>query len=209
MRLGLLADIHEAVPQLREALSLFRSLGVDEAIVLGDVCGMHSRLAETLALLKEANAAGVWGNHDYGLCRPLDEGVLAGKYAPELLAYARTYQPRLVRADCHFTHVEPWMDPENLDHLWYFGDLPRTPQRLAQSFDALPQRVLFSGHVHHWYVATQQGPFPWGGEAPLVLDRGRRWYVVLHAVCKGHAAVYDTDTCELLPLALAPGEGHS
>ncbi len=201
MRLGLLADVHEALPQLREALAAFRALAVDEVIVLGDVCCTGSHLAETLALLREAGAAGVWGNHDFGLCRPGPHDF-AGQYPAELLAYAQTYQPRLVRDDCHFSHVEAWLNPEVLEQLWYFGEMPTTPERLAQSFAAVPQRVLFSGHVHRWYAATDEGPVAWDGTRPLLLARGRRWYVVLNAVCQGWAAVYDTGTGELLPLAL-------
>jgi predicted phosphodiesterase len=204
MRLGLLADVHEAIPQLCEALGRFRPLAVDEVVVLGDICGMHQHLAETLTLLRDARAVGVWGNHDFGLCRPIEGSILAARYSSELLAYARTYQPRLVRADCHFSHVEAWLNPESLEDLWFFDGMPTTPERLARSFDAVPQRVLFSGHVHRWFVATPEGPLAWDTAGPLMLRRERRWYVTVHAVCLGFAAVYDTDTCELLPLVLTP-----
>ena len=54
MRLGLLADIHEAVAALRAALQLFRRNGVDKILHLGDVCRMHHYLPETCRILEEA-----------------------------------------------------------------------------------------------------------------------------------------------------------
>src|SRR5437762_3086949 len=112
MRLGLLADIHEAVGLLREAITLFRRSGVDEILCLGDVCAMHTDLEETVRVLRDAAVVGVWGNHDFGLCQPGTDS-LGDRFSGELFAYMRTLQPRLVRDDCLFTHVEPWLDPND------------------------------------------------------------------------------------------------
>lgn len=60
MRLGLLADIHECVDDLRRALELFERYGVDRVIVLGDVCAMmEPALVETCRLLRQAGAIGL------------------------------------------------------------------------------------------------------------------------------------------------------
>src|SRR5207244_7389868 len=104
MRLGLLADVHEALELLREAIELFRRRGVDEIVCLGDICAMHDDLEETVEVLREAGVVGVWGNHDFGLCKPIDDSVRA-RYG-KMLEYTTTLQPRLVRDDCLFTHVE-------------------------------------------------------------------------------------------------------
>src|SRR5947209_12297820 len=146
MRLGLIADVHEAADLLREALEVFHRRAVDEVLFLGDLCCRNERLGESARLLTEAGVAGVWGNHDFGLCRDVDEAV-RGRFAPEALAYMGTLKPTLVRDDCLFSHVEPWLDPNDLAQLWYFEGLPDTPAKLARCFDAVPQRVLFSGHV--------------------------------------------------------------
>src|SRR5436190_941419 len=119
MRLGLLADIHEDVDLLREALELFRRRGVEEVVCLGDICGMHEHLEETIRLLQDGGVVGVWGDHDFGLCCPADDSVRA-RFAPELLAYTTSLQARLVLDDCLFTHVEPWLDGNDLMQLWYF-----------------------------------------------------------------------------------------
>lgn len=73
MRLGLLADIHEEADLLRLALDQFRRQAVDRVVVLGDVADAGERLVETALLLVGAGAVGVWGNHDFGLCREPSE----------------------------------------------------------------------------------------------------------------------------------------
>src|SRR5262245_38948130 len=117
MRLGLIADVHEAVESLHEAFTLFHEQGVEEIIFLGDVCRMHRRLEETVAMLVRADAAGVWGNHDYGLCRGVDDEIIR-RYSPQLLRYMGSLQPWLIREDCLFTHVEPYLDANDLTQLW-------------------------------------------------------------------------------------------
>lgn len=201
MRIGLLADIHEAVPQLRQALERFRDLAVDEVVVVGDICAMHERLAETVALLREARAVGVWGNHDFGLCQP-DGPTLGRLFSADELAYMRTLGPILVRDDCLITHVEPWLDPNDLAQLWYFDGVPDTVEKLARCFNAVPHRVLISGHVHRWLLGTPDGVLSWAGEEPIYLRRPTRYLLQMHAVCRGHCAIYDTKSTKLTPLTL-------
>ena len=76
-----------------------------------------------------------------------------------------TLQPTLVRDDCLFTHVEPWLDANDILQLWYFDGPPDTPDKLARCFAAVPQRVMFSGHVHAWFIGTPDGQVPWTGHA--------------------------------------------
>jgi hypothetical protein len=201
MLIGLLADIHEAIEPLREALARFQTHGVEKIVHLGDVCGMHYRLAETCQILAEANVEGVWGNHDLGLCRNIDDEVRRS-FSPDILTYMSRLQPHLVVEDCLISHVEPWLNPQDIFDLWYFGGLPDTPQKLAKSFAAVPQRVLFSGHVHRWFLGTPEGPCGWAGESPIRLVPPERYLVILHAVVEGHCAIYDTTSGELTPIRL-------
>ncbi len=201
MRLGLIADVHEAADLLREALEVFRRREVDEVLFLGDLCCANERLGESARLLAEAGVPGVWGNHDFGLCRDLDEAVRA-RFGPEVLAYMGTLKPTLVRDDCHFSHVEPWLDANDLAQLWYFEGLPDTPAKLARCFGAVPQRVLMSGHVHRWFLASPEGVIDWDGTAPVCLRPPGRYYLTVHALVEGHGALYDTTTGELEPIRL-------
>jgi hypothetical protein len=206
MRLGLLADIHEAVEPLREALALFAQHGVDRVVHLGDVCRDHKRLGETVDLLRQGHVAGVWGNHDFGLCQPADE-EMRRRYSPDVLDYMATLTGRLSLDDCLFSHVEPWLDPNDVLQLWYFEDRPTTAEQLARCFNASAQRVLFSGHRHEWFLAAPDGPTAWDGRSPIRLAPPGRYLVVLHAVMRGRCAVYDTATGDLVPLRLAGAEG--
>jgi hypothetical protein len=200
MRLGILADIHEELPFLRWSLEFFPSLGVDRIIVLGDIHCLGKHLAETVALLAAANATGVWGNHDFGLCRDVPPR-LRDRYAGPVLDYMGALQPRLEVADCLFSHVEPWLDPESVEDLWYFDGPPDTPEKATRSFAAVPHQHLFVGHYHRWLMATPSGMLAWQGEGPVVLSPGR-FLVAVGAVCAGQCAVFDTETRVLLPCDL-------
>lgn len=201
MRLGLLADIHEAVEQMREALVRFAALGVDEVVVVGDVCCMHKHLTETVELLAGVASVGVWGNHDFGLCQQ-DARDLDTRFPPQVLAYMRTLRPILVRDDVLISHVEPWLDPNDLMQLWYFEGFPDTVEKLVRCFNAVPQRVLISGHVHRWLLGTPDGLLDWQGDGPIRLSPPGRFLLQMDAVCNGACALYDTTTAELTPIHL-------
>ena len=143
MKLGLIADIHEAVEDLRAALDHFSRERVDQVIVLGDVFETGERIEETCRLLADAKTMGVWGNHDFGLCVDPDDEVRA-RYPDVVLDFMISLRPRLEIEGCHFTHVEPWLDPENFLDLWHFEGPPDTPSKLDRIFGAASSRVLFA-----------------------------------------------------------------
>lgn len=205
MRLGLLADIHEDVASLRAALDRFGREGVDRIVFLGDVVEHGSRLDDAVALLGAAGAVGVWGNHDVGLCRDPHPEVRA-RFRTETMAYLATLRPRLELEGCLFSHVEPWLDPEDVSQLWYFGGPPHTPEDLARSFAAFRQPVAFLGHFHRWMIATPEGPIGWDGNSPIRLDPEGRYLVVLGATGDGRCGVFDTETRLLTPIDLRDGD---
>src|SRR3954470_21428083 len=94
MRLGILADIHEAVEYLATALQRFREERVDQVVVLGDVFCTGERIVPTVELLHQAHPVGVWGNHDYGLCCD-PEPPVRQKYAGPVLDFMATLRPRV------------------------------------------------------------------------------------------------------------------
>lgn len=198
MRLGLIADVHEAVEPLREALAWFAVENVDEILVLGDICRMHRHLEETVAILREAGVVGVWGNHDFGLCRNTDEAVRK-RFSPEVITWMGSLQPTLSRADCLFSHVEPWLDPNDLAQLWYFEGPPDNEEKRSRAFTGPGQRVSFSGHVHRWFLTTPDGIVDWNGAEPIVLAPPTRYLVIVDALCAGSCAIYDTETALLTP----------
>jgi hypothetical protein len=202
MKLGLLADIHEHTEQLRQAIAVLHQHRADRFVVLGDVFGMGQRMEETVSLLREVQAVGVWGNHDIGFCFDPDDKIRQ-RYSAAVLGFMGSLQPRLEIDSCLFTHVEPWLDPHKVEDLWYFDGPPDSRGKLARSFAAVPHRVLFIGHLHRWLLGTPEGVLPWRGDRPVCLDSGHRYLVVVHAVCDGKCALFDTQTGDLTPF----GEG--
>ena len=197
MKLGLITDIHEHVGHLRTALEHFRREKVEQIVVIGDVFAMGERIEETCRLLADVNAIGVWGNHDFGLCVDLDDDIRE-KYPPVVIGFMASLRSRLDVGGCHFTHVEPWLNPEDVADLWYFEGPPDEHGELDRIFNAVPNRVMFAGHFHKWLLATPDGISEWKGKSPIRLDRGR-YFVVVGALCEGQFALFDTDTSELLP----------
>ena len=199
MKLGLITDIHEHVGHLRTALDLFRRKGVEQIVVIGDVFEMGVQIEETCQLLADAKAIGVWGNHDFGMCfDPADD--IRAKYPPVVIDYMTSLRPRLDIGGCHFTHVEPWLNPEDEDDLWYFEGPPDEHGNLERIFNAVPNRIMFAGHFHNWLLATPDGINEWQGDSSIRLDQGR-YFVVVGALCEGQFAIFNTDTSVLLPFS--------
>ena len=199
MKIGILADIHENLSHLRWAIGVLREQGADRLVVLGDVVETGDRLKETVDLLDEAGTIGVWGNHDFGLCRDNQKPDHRLRYGDGVLAFMGRLQPRLEVEGCLFTHVEPWLDPEKIEDLWFFDGPPETPERVSRIFTAVPNQVTFMGHYHRWLLVTPEGLQTWKGDRPLILDTAQRYLVTVHAVCDGRCALFDTGTNELLP----------
>jgi Calcineurin-like phosphoesterase superfamily domain len=133
MKIGILADIHEHVRELRRAIDVLRGLGAERFVVLGDVFETGQRIEETVRLLREVGAVDVWGNHDLGLCHEPTAAVRA-RYAA-VVGYMETLRPRLELAGCLFTHGLPRWDATD-PSVYYLGERPETPEGLAGAFGA-------------------------------------------------------------------------
>jgi len=203
VKVGLVTDIHEQVADLALALAQCDRRGVDKIICLGDVFQTGEAIHQTVSLLAQRNIAGVWGNHDFGLCSHPSAFASSRRihYVGPVLDYLATFRPWLELDDCFFSHVEPWRDLNNVMGLWYLGGPPEAPEKAARSFDARGHRVMFTGHHHRWLVTTRERMLPWDGTRPIRLEPPERYLVVVAAVCEGFCAVYDTQSYELVPVA--------
>jgi predicted phosphodiesterase len=94
MKLGILADIHEHTRRLQKAIDLLHQHGAERFVVLGDVFDTGKRIEQTVGLLQQVNAVGVWGNHDIGLCFDPDEKVCE-RYSAGVLSFMGSLQPHL------------------------------------------------------------------------------------------------------------------
>jgi hypothetical protein len=196
MRIGLLTDIHESVDPLRQALAHFEAERVDQIVVLGDVADLfhgHVRLNETCRWLHDAQAIGVWGNHDFALCHSVAE-ELSDRFEPVVHQFLASLRPRLELEECLFMHVEPWLDPQYMPDLWHFGN-PELPEERERLFSQTSHRVMFGGHYHRGWHVTPAGCRTID-EGVVDLGLGRH-FVVVNALCDGHFAIYDTSAKSL------------
>jgi len=211
MLLGIITDVHEQLEPLRIALRLFEREGVEQIVFAGDfvACGQH--IEATAQMLLDAGVVGVWGNHDFGFCDnpPAD---FRAEYPPVVFDFAARLKPRLQIEDCHFSHVEPWLDTTALEQLWYFDGFPTTREQTARTFaaDIFPPdfnahaaRVMFFGHMHRYFAATPDTILEWQGDTRVHLRAPQRYLVCIAALCDARCATYDTSTGMLTPFDLS------
>ena len=80
MRIGLVTDIHNDADALSRALAALEARGIDLLVTLGDTCDVFlpdGGIVEVATMLQERHAVGVWGNHDFVLCRNVDDRYLS------------------------------------------------------------------------------------------------------------------------------------
>lgn len=201
MRIGLLADIHEDVDRLAEAIARCRREGVDRLITLGDLYLDGRRFAETVRTLDESDVTGVWGNHEFGICHePVD--WVGSMFDAPTRAYMARLRPRIEIDGILMGHVLPRHDPTDFAQPWYIDRAPETAEEAAPDFAAFAHRRMFLGHYHRWLIATPDGAGPWSADHPFTFDRARRYLVVVAAVCDGSCAIYDTVADVLTPLRI-------
>ena len=151
--------------------------------------------------LRQAHAVGVWGNHDIGLCHRV-EGRARARYPAAALDYLAALRPRPVVGGCHYSHVEPPVDPSDAQALRACaeGGPLDLAGRARRRFAAVEQRLVFVSHYHRWLAATANGQVGWRGEGPLSQAGTGRYCVVTGAAFQGLCGVLDTGRCELTPL---------
>lgn len=202
MRIGILTDIHDDIPRLRHALSRLSAARADQIVVLGDVYDAfvrEPRGTQIADMLTAVQAKMIWGNHDFGLCRNPPEAAYE-IYPQPVLDFLATFEPSWQIENCHFSHVEPWLDLHKREDLWSFPGVPDTAQRAARCFVVVPQRFIFLGHYHRWLLTGLCGPINWDKASPISLADQERCLIVVAPVFAGHAAAFDTESCVLTPM---------
>lgn len=195
MRLGLLADIHEAVEPLRLAVSELKAREVDSFVMLGDVLDHGERVEETVALLSALPGVGVWGNHDFGLCGEIHPSVRA-RFSAATLDYFSRLRPSVVLEGIRFQHIDPHLDPEQFVDLWRFPSIAERISGLARCSGSR----IFVGHLHKWGVYTPERRMPWDGEDAFRYLADERYLTIVNAVVSGWCAVLDSDRDLLEPV---------
>ncbi len=203
MRLGLVTDIHNDHENLSRALEVFREHQVDQVVTIGDTCDAFAPpegADEVASLLSSSGALGVWGNHDFHLCRDVPE-FCREKFAPNTFQFMRSMQPQLQIDGCYFSHKDASVDPHSVEQLWSIEEDSRDLwARAKAAFESNQHVRQFMGHYHCWWAATPNGTVPWDGSESLTLVPHERYVVIIAGVFQGKCAVFDTTTGVLDPL---------
>ena len=202
MRIGILADIHGHLENLRSALASLQLADVDTTVVLGDLIETRAHAAETVALLKARNAVGVWGNHELGLCIDPPSAIRTA-YTEPVVEYFGTLAARFELGDVMFSHTLPSQDATD-PAAYYLGPHPHEGGALDECFARFPHRIMFVGHFHRWFAATRNATISWDGSEPIEFELSQRYLVVVHAVMNGWFAIFDDSTDVLTPIAITP-----
>ncbi len=150
MRIALVADVHSNAPALRAALAEIRAHRPDVLLSLGDQVNLGPCPRETLALLREAGAVMLSGNHERYI-RAVMDGDAA--YAGANFESLRFNAARLSREDVElpdslsmegvtFCHALPG------DDYFPIHDPARALPRLAERFTEDMVHIV-SGHSHN------------------------------------------------------------
>lgn len=202
MRLGLVTDIHNHHVELGKALELFRDNSVDQVVTIGDTCDAFAPPEgsdEVASLLSECGAIGVWGNHDFGLCREVSEDCRK-RFGNATFDFMQQMRPHLEIEGCYFSHKDAGVDAYDVQQLWDFEEDSRDLKARAKAgFAANASTRQFIGHYHCWWAATPSGPIGWDGAEPLLLRPEERYFIVVAGVFQSRCAVFDSESGLLQP----------
>lgn len=151
MKYGILGDIHGNLSALTAVLGRLASAGVDQLVSVGDVVGYGAAPRECIALLREAGAIVVMGNHDAACIDRLDT-LYFNPYAQAAVEWTRSVLQREDREwldslplvehleHCSVAHGTLF-EPEMFDYI-------QSPRDADPSLDIMPLPVCFVGHTH-------------------------------------------------------------
>ena len=152
MRTAILTDIHANLEALTAVLADARARGVDRFVSLGDVVGYGASPNECVALVREACAFSLLGNHDAAVAGRMDYGYYypAARDAldwtrerldPAHRAWLTTLPYAVDEGEALFCHASP-VDPP----AWRYV-LAHEQAEEVFAAKAMP-RVTFIGHSH-------------------------------------------------------------
>ncbi len=151
MKYGILGDIHGNLSALETVLDALAAEGIDQLISVGDVVGYGGAPSECIALLREAGAVVVMGNHDAACIDRLDM-VYFNPYAREAALWTRNV---LTQEDHQWLGALPLarhLEHCSVAHGTLFRpelfDYIQSPQDADPSLDVMPLQVCFVGHTH-------------------------------------------------------------
>ena len=151
MRYGILGDIHGNLAALETVLDCISRERIDQVISVGDVVGYGAAPRECIALVREAGAVVVMGNHDAACINRLDM-VYFNAYAREAALWTQqvlTDDDREWLGGLPLTqHLDHCSVAHGTLHRPELFDYIQSPEDAGPSLDVMPRKVCFVGHTH-------------------------------------------------------------
>jgi len=151
MKYGILGDIHGNLSALETVLEALAGERVDQVISVGDIVGYGAAPRECIALVRQAGAAVVMGNHDAACIDRLDM-VYFNPYARDAVLWTQTVLSAEDRQWLGGLPLARHLEHCSVAHGTLFRpelfDYIQSPQDADPSLDVMPLRVCFVGHTH-------------------------------------------------------------
>lgn len=152
-RLGLISDPHATPGPLREALGIFKKLGVDRILCPGDVAGYGDDTPTTVALLRRSHCETVLGNHERWYLEETSEEAdpAVYNYFSELPRYQ---QWEFDGCRIYLVHASPPdSDMEGIRLLDEYGVIiPAEKAYWTEYLSEFDYEVLVVGHTHQIFA---------------------------------------------------------
>lgn len=182
MKYAVISDVHANCEALKRVLADAEKCGAEELVCLGDVAGYGPMPAETLALLEEAGATIVAGNHDDAVSGRLDENAFVDLARDAVTrhreAFSRESLEKLAALPytCRFGEAEgvhgDFTNPQAFN---YVDSLEAARANFETSF----AHLMFVGHTHIPCIfhIDSKGRVYESGPQDFELERGKRYIV--------------------------------
>jgi predicted phosphodiesterase len=187
LRYAVLADVHANLEALEAVLAAIAEEGVDRIVCAGDLVGYHADPEACVALLREAGAVCIAGNHDR-VAAGVAEPTRFGTVARDAIAWTRAHLSPESRA---FLASLPLHRVVDQRFLMFHGSLHPTPNadlhlsrdaRVARSIQALREgsfsvTLAFFGHTHRAVAHEARGAGFRSREVPAVELDGEAYLI--------------------------------
>jgi diadenosine tetraphosphatase ApaH/serine/threonine PP2A family protein phosphatase len=196
-----ISDVHGNLPALQATLSDIESQGIDYIAFLGDAVGYGPRPNECVALLAEAAAVSLMGNHDYAAIGSLSIDAFNG-FAREAMLLTRatlTDETLATIAGYSQVHVDP---PYHLVHsspdeplAWHYVI---SLHDAMEQFDHFQTPLCLVGHSHKplLIVRRPSGSFSEREDMQLSMAADHRYLINVGSV--GQPRDGNPDACYLV-----------
>ena len=146
--IAIISDIHANYPALLSVINDIEKRGIKRIISLGDVCGYHTMINESIELLREKKVINIRGNHDHYMIENIK------KTRSNVVNKTIAYQRKIIKKEnLLWLEKSIWFYKDNLSYMVH-GSFEKngTDKYLYEInkkfFSTYKQKFFFAGHTH-------------------------------------------------------------